>query len=99
MEELSATGANIPMMAAKPFGFPFAPYDIQLQFMHCLSKLLQEGGIGVFESPTGTVCWAGYSDLIMFCLFSRASSINTMTCSQITLLIPLQYNITRAQAP
>ena len=39
---------------AHPFGFPFPPYDVQLQLMRELYRCLDEGGIGVFESPTGT---------------------------------------------
>jgi Rad3-related DNA helicase len=39
-----------------PYGFPFAPYKIQQDFMDNLSQLLDQGGLGVFESPTGTVC-------------------------------------------
>jgi hypothetical protein len=37
-----------------PFGFPFPPYALQLSFMNELSRCLDEGGVGVFESPTGT---------------------------------------------
>jgi hypothetical protein len=39
------------------FPFPYAkPYDIQLNFMKSLYKTLELGKIGIFESPTGTVC-------------------------------------------
>jgi hypothetical protein len=34
-------------------------YDIQASFMTNLYKTLDEGGIGIFESPTGTVCLGG----------------------------------------
>jgi len=37
-----------------PFGFPFPPYACQLDFMRSLYQCLDDGGIGVFESPTGT---------------------------------------------
>ena len=37
-----------------PFGFPFPPYSLQLSFMTELYRCLDEGGVGVFESPTGT---------------------------------------------
>jgi chromosome transmission fidelity protein 1 len=33
--------------------FPFPPYDIQLGFMRALYRALEEGGVGLFESPTG----------------------------------------------
>ena len=34
--------------------FPYEPYPIQLDLMRGLYKVLERGGIGVFESPTGT---------------------------------------------
>lgn len=34
--------------------FPHRPYDIQLGFMRGLYGALDKGGIGFFESPTGT---------------------------------------------
>ena len=37
------------------FPFPFPPYDIQEEFMKQLYEVLEEGAIGIFESPTGTV--------------------------------------------
>jgi chromosome transmission fidelity protein 1 len=37
------------------FGFPFEPYVIQKDFMNALYKVLSDGKIGIFESPTGTV--------------------------------------------
>jgi len=36
------------------FPFPFPPYDIQHQFMTALFNALNEGKLGIFESPTGT---------------------------------------------
>ena len=42
--------------AARQFpAFPFTPYSIQQQFMTALYDTLQEGGVGILESPTGTV--------------------------------------------
>ncbi|KAL4894341.1 ATP-dependent DNA helicase-like protein [Aspergillus ambiguus] len=40
-------------MSSHPFHHPYAPYDIQLQFMHALYASLQDGKVAVFESPTG----------------------------------------------
>ena len=37
-----------------PYEFPFPPYALQLSFMDALYRCLDEGGVGVFESPTGT---------------------------------------------
>jgi hypothetical protein len=34
--------------------FPYKPYDIQSQFMQILYKVLEDGGVGLMESPTGT---------------------------------------------
>jgi chromosome transmission fidelity protein 1 len=36
------------------FCHPYQPYDIQLQFMKDLYKTIDNGQIGIFESPTGT---------------------------------------------
>ncbi|XP_019371033.1 PREDICTED: ATP-dependent DNA helicase DDX11 isoform X2 [Gavialis gangeticus] len=36
------------------FPFPFAPYRIQEEFMAALYRALEAGGVGIFESPTGT---------------------------------------------
>ena len=41
-------------LSKHPYGFPFPPYELQLAFMDNLYKCLDEGGVGVFESPTGT---------------------------------------------
>lgn len=36
------------------FPFPFQPYPIQEQFMEALYATLDQGKVGIFESPTGT---------------------------------------------
>eukprot|EP00041_Stephanoeca_diplocostata_P014004 m.251522 g.251522 ORF g.251522 m.251522 type:complete len:960 (-) comp19540_c0_seq1:191-3070(-) len=36
------------------FPFPFKPYNVQQDFMKCLFSTIENGGMGVFESPTGT---------------------------------------------
>ena len=41
------------------FPFPFPPYDIQEDFMRTLYSVLENGGVGIFESPTGTVSYKG----------------------------------------
>ena len=40
-------------MDGRDFSFPFEPYDIQLQFMQALYRCIDDGNIGIFESPTG----------------------------------------------
>lgn len=37
----------------KKFYHPYAPYDIQLEFMRAVYRCLEEGSVGIFESPTG----------------------------------------------
>ncbi|KAJ5469466.1 ATP-dependent DNA helicase chl1 [Penicillium diatomitis] len=39
---------------SRDFHHPFTPYEIQLQFMEALYGCLEDGKVGVFESPTGT---------------------------------------------
>jgi chromosome transmission fidelity protein 1 len=41
-------------MADRPFSFPFEPYEIQLEFMQALYRCIDDGNVGIFESPTGT---------------------------------------------
>lgn len=41
--------------AVSRFPFPFKPYPIQERFMAELYDALEQGKVGVFESPTGTV--------------------------------------------
>ena len=36
------------------FDFPFTPYGIQIDFMKKLYETVENGQIGIFESPTGT---------------------------------------------
>ncbi|KAJ3055903.1 DEAD H (Asp-Glu-Ala-Asp His) box helicase 11 [Rhizophlyctis rosea] len=38
----------------KTFSFPFQPWEIQKEFMSNLYETLENGQVGVFESPTGT---------------------------------------------
>ena len=47
------------------FPFPFPPYDIQVDFMKTLYRVLENGGVGIFESPTGTVSCKGQLILIL----------------------------------
>lgn len=41
-------------MAPKNFHHPFEPYDIQQQFMEGVYQCIEQGKVGIFESPTGT---------------------------------------------
>ena len=50
----AAKRAKVVLAQSHPYGFPFPPYALQLRFMDSLYKCLDEEGVGVFESPTGT---------------------------------------------
>ena len=39
---------------ARDFHHPYEPYDIQRQFMNAVYECLENGKVGIFESPTGT---------------------------------------------
>lgn len=43
------------------FHHPYAPYDVQEQFMRAVYGVLDvgDGQVGILESPTGTVCESG----------------------------------------
>jgi chromosome transmission fidelity protein 1 len=41
-------------MTRKDFHHPFTPYEIQQQFMQAVYDCIEEGKVGIFESPTGT---------------------------------------------
>ena len=41
--------------ATRDFHHPYTPYAIQLQFMNAVYDALEDGCVGIFESPTGTV--------------------------------------------
>jgi hypothetical protein len=45
-------------LMGKDFHHPFTPYKIQEEFMETVYQILEAGGsgVGILESPTGTVC-------------------------------------------
>jgi len=43
------------LVTPEEFSFPFKPYLIQQDFMKHLYRTLEDGKLGIFESPTGTV--------------------------------------------
>lgn len=53
---------NLPNQEQNYFPFPFTPYEIQVEFMKELYSVLEKGGVGIFESPTGTVSSTTLSD-------------------------------------
>lgn len=40
-------------MDREKFYHPFEPYDVQRQFMIALYQCIEDGKVGIFESPTG----------------------------------------------
>ncbi|CAH1159677.1 unnamed protein product [Phaedon cochleariae] len=50
LEEIIKGSLKIP----DKFDFPFPPYGIQNEFMKNLYSVLENGKLGIFESPTGT---------------------------------------------
>lgn len=54
---MNSEGNENTMILTPPesFLFPFPPYSIQEEFMKHLYSALEEGKLGIFESPTGTV--------------------------------------------
>ncbi|KAL7276264.1 ATP-dependent DNA helicase chl1 [Rhizina undulata] len=42
------------MMEQRNFHHPYQPYQIQLDFMNAVYSTLEDGCVGIFESPTGT---------------------------------------------
>uniref|UniRef100_A0A3Q3ARE9 DEAD/H (Asp-Glu-Ala-Asp/His) box helicase 11 n=1 Tax=Kryptolebias marmoratus TaxID=37003 RepID=A0A3Q3ARE9_KRYMA len=45
---------NNKKIKSAQFPFPYQPYDIQERFMQALYNALDQGKVGIFESPTGT---------------------------------------------
>ncbi|XP_076290500.1 ATP-dependent DNA helicase DDX11 isoform X2 [Lasioglossum baleicum] len=54
------------MQSTEGFPFPFPPYTIQSQFMEELYKCLENGNLGIFESPTGTESLSNTSNNWLF---------------------------------
>lgn len=65
--------------AERDFHHPYSPYEIQLQFMDALYSTLEDGKIGIFESPTGKFAFVSIEEVSSRSYFpydaiSRASS-------------------------
>jgi hypothetical protein len=45
---------NCAKMGSRKFNFPFTPYPIQTDLMNAIFECIEEGKIGIFESPTGS---------------------------------------------
>eukprot|EP00730_Choanoeca_flexa_P017388 TRINITY_DN8368_c0_g1_i3.p1 TRINITY_DN8368_c0_g1~~TRINITY_DN8368_c0_g1_i3.p1 ORF type:complete len:858 (+),score=172.32 TRINITY_DN8368_c0_g1_i3:387-2960(+) len=53
-EQSTARAQLAPLEPPVEFPFPFAPYQIQRDFMKKLYTSIEAGGLAIFESPTGT---------------------------------------------
>lgn len=52
----SDAGKGVGAAAVKrDFHHPYTPYGIQETFMETLYQTIEKGGVGILESPTGTV--------------------------------------------
>ena len=45
--------AGMDPLEQKDFHHPYTPYDIQTQFMKAVYRCIEDGKVGIFESPTG----------------------------------------------
>lgn len=48
---------EVPTRRNIDFHHPYTPYPIQEEFMHTVYTVIEEGKVGILESPTGTVSW------------------------------------------
>jgi chromosome transmission fidelity protein 1 len=54
LNQKSANGSHVTTRI-KDFHHPYTPYTIQEDFMRTVYDVLEEGKVGILESPTGTV--------------------------------------------
>lgn len=59
------------MEVPEVFRFPFEPYPIQLDFMKNLYQCIEQGKLGIFESPTGTVSILEFVFFITFITLTK----------------------------
>lgn len=67
------------------FPFPYQPYNIQQDFMQALYSALNQGKVGIFESPTGTVCMPLHerNDQCVSC-FTSLIAVNVCYVGEVT---------------
>jgi len=53
--------SDVEKAVDRNFHHPFQPYEIQKQFMTTLYQCIEDGKIGIFESPTGEQASGAFS--------------------------------------
>lgn len=48
-----ADSPSVGSLSQRDFHHPYTPYKIQIDFMNALYETIDQGKIGIFESPTG----------------------------------------------
>lgn len=48
-----ASASRLDAARTRKFHHPYEPYEIQTQFMSALYDCIEQGKVGIFESPTG----------------------------------------------
>lgn len=56
-QDEDALGSRVQAQGPRDFHHPYTPYAIQDTFMDTVYQVLDNGKIGILESPTGTVCF------------------------------------------
>lgn len=54
MTRMEDDGTKDTVINKRPFGFPFEPYQIQIELMQAIYDSAEQGKIAIMESPTGT---------------------------------------------
>ena len=67
---------NPPIVEVSSFGFPFEPYQIQVDFMRGLYSTIQQRKHGIFESPTGTVIYSSIIIVNYFLFILKGKSLS-----------------------
>jgi chromosome transmission fidelity protein 1 len=55
LDAVGDEGVSHVTTSTRDFHHPYTPYAIQEQFMGAVYQVLEEGKVGILESPTGTV--------------------------------------------
>jgi hypothetical protein len=61
---------------SRDFHHPYTPYSIQETFMSTVYQVLEQGKVGILESPTGTVRFSPLKLHVIFALAHGFSSLS-----------------------